>query len=266
MTLNFSPEEIKVLNEFRSELGVEGVLEKLESAEDSFLIRWLRARDLNVKNAKVMLQNYLQWKDENEDYKAAHNNNWTPNQFVVDEFKYKFTGYDDGGRPVLWMPVARYDIKGILEKGMKADCFRYCYQMMDAILLEVGKQTQKCGVLQFVAIIDSAELTLRKITHVETIQCMLRFMKEFDAYYPELMHSCYVVNAPWLFSTVFNLVKPILSKHTLSKVNIFDSNEEHWKSVLVANIPASSIPIDYGGIGPPVLSIPSTTDAKGEDG
>jgi hypothetical protein len=39
---------------------------------------------------------------------------------------------------------------------------------MDVILLEIEKQMKKCGITQFVAIIDSAELTFGKITHYES--------------------------------------------------------------------------------------------------
>jgi hypothetical protein len=67
--------------------------------------------------------------------------------------------------------------------------------------------------------------------------------------------NCIYLAAPWLFSTVFNLVKPILSKHTLSKINIFDSNEEQWKAALVQKLPSSAIPEDYGGTSPPVLTV-----------
>lgn len=63
------------------------------------------------------------------------------------------------------MPLARYDLRGLFENGKKADCFRQCYRMLDMIVKEVENQTKKCGMTQFVAIVDSAELTFRKVSH-----------------------------------------------------------------------------------------------------
>jgi len=250
----FTEAEKAALFEFRSRLDDLSLRGKLESTENDFLIRWLRARNLDIKNATVMLSNYMVWRDENEDYKIAFSGDYIPPPRVLSEFKFKSTGLDNEGRLVIWLPIARYDCKGLLESGLKSDCIRYCYQMLNEIQTEINKQAKVSGMTQFVALIDSAELTFRKITHYETLQCLVRFMKEFDAYYPELLHSCYVVNAPWLFSTIFNLVKPVLSANTLGKINIFDSDQEKWQKALLERLPSAALPEEYGGTGPPVLT------------
>jgi hypothetical protein len=67
------------------------------------------------------------------------------------------------------MPIARYDIKGLLEQGLKEDCFRKCYQILEELLATIEKQRLATGATQFVGLIDSAELTLRKITHIESM-------------------------------------------------------------------------------------------------
>lgn len=38
--------------------------------------------------------------------------------------------------------------------------------------------------------------------------------------YPELLHSCYIINAPSIFGTFFNFFKPILSKNTQEKIYV----------------------------------------------
>ena len=105
---------------------------------------------------------------------------------------------------------------------------------------------------------------------------ILRFFREFESYYPELLHSCYILNsksliglfmalinyspyvilnspplisAPLVFSYIFNLVKPLLSSHTLSKVQLFDYNREKWAPALKQALPNESIPVEYGGTG-----------------
>jgi hypothetical protein len=47
-----------------------------------------------------------------------------------------------------------------------------------------------------------------------------------------------------------------MGTRTIGKVQVFgrDRRKWEWKTVLLENIPADSIPEEYGGIGPPVLS------------
>jgi CRAL/TRIO domain len=46
-----------------------------------------------------------------------------------------------------------------------------------------------------------------------------RIMTVSCANYPDLMDSCYIVNAPWIFFAVFKGIKPLLSAHTVAKVS-----------------------------------------------
>lgn len=63
--------------------------------------------------------------------------------------------------------------------------------------------------------------------------------------YPETMGKFYIINAPWAFSAVWAVVKPWLDEVTVSKINILSSGH---KEVLLKQIPADSLPKEYGGI------------------
>jgi len=252
--MEINENEKETLDQFRDNVIQLKVFGDEAIPANHFLVRWLRARNQDVSKAIEMLQKYVEWRRTNENLQMVVSRTWTPPQIITDDLKFKFTGMDHAGRPILWMPIARYDVKGLLEAGLKEDCFRQCYLILEEIMDTIEKQRLATGATQFVGIIDSAELTLRKITHIETIQAMLHFFREFEAYYPELLHSCYIVNAPWIFSNVFTLVRPLLSKYTIEKINIFDSNEGKWKPILMQKLPAEALPEEYGGTGEPVLT------------
>ncbi len=78
-------------------------------------------------------------------------------------------------------------------------------------------------------------------------------VRQFEANYPETLKSAYLINANKFVTIIFNIVKPLLSARTLSKVEIYDSNVPRWKSVLLNNIPPHALPVLYGG---------TKTDAK----
>jgi len=205
-------------------------------------MRWLRARNLDVDKAEEMLQASMEWR-EKEDIKGLAT--WASPDIVKNDFLYKFTGEDAEGRPVLVVPFGRWEVRKLIEMGHKEVCFKHMYRLLEDMMFEINKRSDK-KVTQFVVILDSAELTFRKIAHLETVQSVVQFFREFEANYPETLFACHIINAPWVFPYIFNIVKPLLSMRTLSKVQIYDSGAK-WKDVLKAALPAKSYPQSYGG-------------------
>lgn len=58
------------------------------------------------------------------------------------------------------------------------------------------------------------------------------------------MGHMFIVNAPYLFSTVWSLVKPWLDEATVRKIHILGRN---YKTELQEYIPKENLPADLGG-------------------
>ena len=58
------------------------------------------------------------------------------------------------------------------------------------------------------------------------------------------MGKFYIINAPWMFSTVWSFVKPWLDEVTVSKIDILGSS---YQDKLLLQIPKESLPKEYGG-------------------
>ena len=63
--------------------------------------------------------------------------------------------------------------------------------------------------------------------------------------YPEIMGKFYIVNAPWTFSAVWNIIKYWLDEVTVNKIDIIGSA---YKDKLLAQIPAENLPKEFGGL------------------
>ena len=63
-------------------------------------------------------------------------------------------------------------------------------------------------------------------------------------YYPETMGKFYIINSPWMFSTVWSVIKGWLDPVTVAKINIPSGD---GKKELLAQIPAENLPEDLGG-------------------
>ncbi len=62
--------------------------------------------------------------------------------------------------------------------------------------------------------------------------------------YPESMGKFYIINSPYLFSTVWSLVKGWLDEATVAKIHILGSD---YKKHLLEQVPADSLPKFLGG-------------------
>jgi len=62
--------------------------------------------------------------------------------------------------------------------------------------------------------------------------------------YPESMGRFYIINAPWGFSTVWNLIKGWLDEVTVAKIHILGST---YQKELSTQIPPENLPSELGG-------------------
>jgi hypothetical protein len=62
--------------------------------------------------------------------------------------------------------------------------------------------------------------------------------------YPESLGKFYIINAPYLFSGVWSVIKPWLDPATAAKINILGYD---YKEVLSKQIPVENLPVEMGG-------------------
>jgi hypothetical protein len=104
---------------------------------------------------------------------------------------------------------------------------------------------------------------------------MMSITRRYEANYPEALKECFVINgeyrsfqkhvnldpifrqiltiilhiisAPKFFSFLYSLMKPLVSHRTMAKIQIYNSNQDKWKRVLLNHIPEDQLPIKLGG-------------------
>jgi hypothetical protein len=76
---------------------------------------------------------------------------------------------------------------------------------------------------------------------------IIRLHANMDSNYPEILRYLMIINAPRVFTLVFNLIKPLIPKATLDKMEIFGPDKEEWKAVIKQKFPIEMIPPYWGG-------------------
>lgn len=216
---------------------------------DNLLLRFLRARKFSLANSMKMLTNSLQWRHD-ENINKLLNDGDAP-AFIAGEekgFVKNFTvnkafvrGHDKNKNPLFMFQSRKHFAS-------------------DATLPE----TEKYALL----IIEWCRLYLREVHEsVDTSSLMfdltgfsmknsdnapVKFLiSMFEAHYPESLGIVIVHNAPWIFSTVWNVIKKWLDPVVASKIHFTKGYEE-----LTQWIDEDQIPEYLGGKDTKPLTYP----------
>jgi len=232
---------------------------------EGMLLRFLRARNYDLKKAEDMLHAHIIWRKENEHrYFGDRYDFWEPPIEIAAGYDVYHCGYDGEGRPVYYAPLGIWaSARDMFGKGMEDDCLRYAGKSMDRVhdyLLTTKHQN-------FVCIVDNTGVTFRKAFYESQnfagIQDLIRLFREYEANFPETLHKAFIINTPQVFYWGFNIVRPLMTRHTLSKINIFNEDESKYLPVIHEHLPIDAIPEKLGGKArmEPMWPFPKIIDA-----
>ncbi|KAL4810390.1 putative phosphatidylinositol transporter [Aspergillus unguis] len=237
-----TPEQDAKVEQLRSELEKEGYEKRLDTLT---LLRFLRARKFDVALAKAMFIDTEKWrKDFGTDDLAR--------DFVYHEkaeiFKYYPQYYhktDKDGRPVYIEKLGDIDLTAMSKitnddrmlKNLVTEYEKLADPRLPACSRKAGKLLETCC-----SIIDLKGVSLFKAPSVYGY--LKRTSGVSQNYYPERLGKLYLINAPWGFSGVFNVVKGYLDPVTVEKIHVLSSS---YQTELLKQVPAENLPVQYGG-------------------
>ncbi|KAI9222357.1 CRAL-TRIO domain-containing protein [Blastocladiella britannica] len=194
---------------------------------DAFLLRFLRARKFDVAKAYAMYITALKWRVESGVQDVITRGEAAIARDQFESTKCYYYGCDQLGRPVIYIN-ARFHNKSAQDEAMLQ---RHTVYMMElgrllldgtetvAIVFNLGgfgMSNMDSGMVQFL------------------IGCL-------EAYYPESLGVCLIVNAPWIFSGVWKMIKPWLDPVVQAKIAFPKTSD------LTQVLDAEHIPRDVSG-------------------
>ncbi|QCD84948.1 phosphatidylinositol transfer protein 3-like [Vigna unguiculata] len=198
--------------------------------EDDFTIRrFLRARDLDLEKASTMFLKYLKWR-----HSFVPNGSVTVSEVRNDlaQEKVFMQGHDKIGRPIA-VVVGR---KHFQNKDGGDEFKRFVVYVFDKICASIPPGQEK-----FVAI---AELKGWGYSNSD-VRGYLGALTVLQDYYPERLGKLIIVNAPYIFMKVWQLIYPFIDNKTKKKIVFVDKNKV--KSALLEDIDESNMPEIFGG-------------------
>ncbi|XP_065176514.1 retinaldehyde-binding protein 1-like [Sycon ciliatum] len=204
--------------------------------DDSFLVRFLRARKYDVERAFSLLINFTTYRiDHPELFEGVTLDSVRPTLEYCLPFILR--DRDDEGRRVVIFQPSRIDPERYSHDSVQ----QAIVYALDALI-----DDEEAQVNGFILIEDYSNMTIRKILGLDQ-RLMKRLSTLFQDAYPARFSGMHFVNQPWFFSILWNIAKPFLKEKIRQRTHMHGSDFGRLHEF----IPKRCLPAEVGGDRPP---------------
>jgi len=217
--------------------------------EDATMLRFLRARKLDLAKAAKMMGDTIEWRKENRvdeillsplhaDSVAAYR------RFIGNSYN----GLDKHNRVIYIERSGAMDIEGVIGLGIDflLQHHIFCMEYMTNVMFREASEAKGELVEHLVSVVDLEGVSLAKARRLMKVFPTLSAVDANN--YPETLGACIVVNAPWYASTAWKMFAPFIDKNTQAKIKIVSTLDAAQKAYEQVGVDLSSVPVTMGGV------------------
>lgn len=218
------------LTQFRN--SVENLGSSTDTYADSTLMRFLIARSMDPNKAAKM---FVQW----QKWRAS----FVPSGFIADSEvpdelearKIYLQGLSKNGHPVLLVKASKH-----FPSKDQPQFKKFVVHLLDKTIAS-SFRGREIGTEKLIGVLDLQKISYRNVD----ARGLITGFQFLQAYYPERLAKCYILNMPRFFVSVWKLVSRFLEKATLEKIVIVTNEDE--KQEMIKEIGEEVLPEEYGG-------------------
>ncbi|CAL8079960.1 unnamed protein product [Orchesella dallaii] len=246
--LTLTPKELQALTKFR-----EMVKPRLENEHDYmksdiYLIRWLRAKNLNLRQAENMLMENLKWRKQ-YNIDGIHDEDWSD---MFQDYPYTNDTFDLAGRPIGAFSLSDWDFRKAIASGKQVRLFRFMIKLLDEATNAVLRlQQEGKNVTQWKVLMNMEGFNLVQHGCGSCLPGFSYFVQAYENYYPGFADAIVTINTPSAFQVVLNLVRPVFTPQTRESLKVFGTNRAQWMAYLDKEISKDQRYPEYGGTRKP---------------
>lgn len=235
---NLTDEQKEKLEAFKELLKENGIFSK--DYDDYLMLRFLRARNFDLKKTLEMFQNYLKWKEEVKMDDICQNFKFTEEEEVDKLYPRFYHKVDKCGRPIYIEQLGKLDLKKLFNVTTEERMIQnHIYEYEKLINTRFPACSKRAGyhIETSCTIMDLKKVGLFQFAKA------FSFIKKSSSiaqdYYPEMLGQMFIINAPLLFTSTWKLITPILDPVTVNKIKILGSKyeDELFKIIDKENFP-----------------------------
>eukprot|EP01062_Namystynia_karyoxenos_P020712 TRINITY_DN17831_c0_g1_i1.p1 TRINITY_DN17831_c0_g1~~TRINITY_DN17831_c0_g1_i1.p1 ORF type:complete len:326 (+),score=119.53 TRINITY_DN17831_c0_g1_i1:110-979(+) len=241
-----SETEYALLCKFRESLCsdvVQSFKVRAELYRDSCMVRFLRARRMDVAKALDMFRAHVHWRSTNDVDQCASWRFGDPARFKELYPKY-FHRTDRAGNVVFYDRCGRLRLKELLSIASVDQMVQYFIQTNEYITWH-NLCSDSATVRHVTTVIDCNGLGWDVVRSPAAFDYVKKISAVSRDHYPESSACIIIVNTPSLFPLVWKVVSAWLPEKTRQKTFIPNSREQ--RDVLLRFIPEENLPADLGG-------------------
>ncbi|OXA42567.1 SEC14-like protein 4 [Folsomia candida] len=248
-----SKEEVHQIMELRERL--KDVLTTPDSQSESFLLRWIRARDHNLDRAEDLLRNHLIWREEHDVDNVLDTESHDSVSFF-ELFPYWVSGTSKDGHVVIEVPLGSWDIrKAFLVDDGEKKFGLYTTQLFEKVMARIRELNEEKASrgewpsAQVFGVVNWEGYSYSQLLNWKALQNLLTIASKYEAHYPEILFKGLFINCPSIFPLLMGFIKQILAPKTLGKLEIFSgSKNNEWESAVREHVDPEQIGVQYGGL------------------
>ncbi|KAL3503641.1 hypothetical protein ACH5RR_038090 [Cinchona calisaya] len=201
------------------------------------LKRFLKAREGNVSKAHKMLVDCLNWRIQNEIDNILAKPIIPTDLYrgLRDSHLIGMSGYSREGLPVIAVGVGlstfdKASIHYYVQSHIQMNEYRD-HVILPSATKKFGRHISTC-----IKVLDMTGLKLSALNHIKLLTIISTID---DLNYPEKTDTYYIVNAPYIFSACWKVVRPLLQERTRKKVQVLSGSgrDELLKIMDYASLP-----------------------------
>jgi len=213
--------------------------------QDLYILRWIRAKELNVERATKDTFQFLEF------FKTNNIENILKEDWKDCEEDYPFHSdiTDRAGRPVAYGSVGSdWNVRRGMLQGKGARIMRYTYKLvfeLNSKLIEIQKKQQ--NITQFTVVINLEGFNVIQHACPMCVTTYINLLENYDRFLPGFAHEILVINAPDAYLYVVDILRQSLTKPTGDALRVYGGNKKTWKAHIDSLIDPSKLPQDFGG-------------------
>ncbi|CAF1040728.1 unnamed protein product [Adineta steineri] len=190
---------------------------------DVLLLRFLRAKKWNINLAFEQLIETIKWRIQSNVNQIVFNGE---NHLSYEEIltgKTFYLGQDKFGRPINYVSVKDH-IKGQFPSEST--------EKLTIFTMETGRKLLKYPNESVTVIFDMNKFSMKNMDY-QHVKFLINLLQN---YYPECLGLGLIVNAPWLFTGCWHIIKPWLDPVVESKIHFIKNLDDLTKFIDLSNL------------------------------
>jgi hypothetical protein len=208
---------------------------------DEYLLRFLKAREMNVDKASEMFITSMNWRRDNNVDQILQTFPTSPYfKTLMNYWPSTYLGELVSGYKVFYERLGDVEVKNLLRAIPLDALVSYHIYILESQERERRRQIKARGYsLPFINIQDCDGLGM-KHAYTPGIEFLRSLTKIDEANYPEMVHQIFFINTPSVFNVLYKLVAPFVPQTTIDKVRLN-------KDELLSLLPPERVPPHLGG-------------------